>query len=399
MENLENDIERNTSDKDIELILAFVDENFIETEISEVQYKNLRNLSDFIKRRKINLNEFDSDILLEKSNKIDKMLYVLYEANLLQRASNLKMISTLIDIYCIKNGITEIIDSKDNQGKDLNLFQVYMDDLSEFKLLSKEEEKELIEKAYNKDEEARRKLIEHNLKFVVYIASRYNDDSVDLSDKIQFGNEGLVHAALKVRPDKECKFATYAAFWIRQYITRGIANYGRAIRIPVIFHHEIIMLKRLTNEYRIQNNGQYPSNKQLAEMMNLPEHKIMTLKEWMKPVMSLDAPVKALKDNSPLIDTIEDPSPSLEQQIETDMEELFVNVLLNELYLKEKTIIKLRYGFDGNEPKTLEEIGSLYGLTRERIRQIEKKVLKYIKRRYLELEETPQQLVNRMNSR
>ena len=154
-------------------------------------------------------------------------------------------------------------DSRD--GNDIDLIKLYLNEIGDYSILTKEEELELI----SQGEEGRRKLCEHNLKLVVSIAKTYRGNGLPLGDLIQFGNEGLVVASKKFASNKGCKFSTYATYWVKQCITRGIADRSRTIRIPVHIHENIIRMKKAINLYKMQNGGYDPNNEELAKMLDL----------------------------------------------------------------------------------------------------------------------------------
>lgn len=368
------------SKEQIDEILNFIDENFSMNYNKDDQFENIFNLSKFLKVKKYNISEVDADILLEKSCKLNILFSCLLKLDGFSRVLKIDNVSILADAYCLKEDIVFNIKEEKN-NKDLSLFTIYINDLSQYKRLTSEEEYELAVKSLNGDIEARNLLIAHNLKLVLFLAYKFSDPNVSLLDLIQFGNEGLIVAANRFDPYKGVKFSTYAAYYIKQYISRGILNTNRVIRVPVNMQLEFFKLKRATSNYLIESGGIMPSDSELALMLEVSEGRIKYLKEHMKSVLSLSSSVFYDEDKTILLDSIEDPSPSLDEQVNVEYLKKLVEKLKFHLSIREENIINLLFGFH-DEEMTLDSVGYIYGLTRERVRQIKNHSLKRMRNVY-----------------
>ena len=265
-----------------------------------------------------------------------------------------------------------------NSSKVDEPIKMYLREIGQVPLLKHEEEVEYAKRAFEGDEEASKILIEANLRLVVSIAKKHTNRGLKLLDLIQEGNIGLMKAVEKFEYTKGYKFSTYATWWIRQAITRAIADQGRTIRIPV---HMIETINKIKKESRIylQETGKDATPEILAERLGMEAEKIKAIQEMNQEPISLETPVGSEED-SELGDFVEDQkttSPYEATNRSILREEL--NSVLKTLSSREEKVLRYRYGLDDSSPKTLEEVGKIFNVTRERIRQIEVKALRKLR--------------------
>ena len=256
--------------------------------------------------------------------------------------------------------------------------RMYLKEIGKVPLLSAEEEIELAQRMENGDEEAKKRLAEANLRLVVSIAKRYVGRGMLFLDLIQEGNLGLIKAVEKFDYTKGYKFSTYATWWIRQAITRAIADQARTIRIPVHMVETINKLIRISRQL-LQELGREPSPEEIAEQMNLPVERVREILRISQEPVSLETPIGEEED-SHLGDFIQDdnvPVPA-EAAAFTLLKEQLVEVL-GTLTEREQKVLRLRFGLDDGRARTLEEVGKEFNVTRERIRQIEAKALRKLR--------------------
>lgn len=257
-----------------------------------------------------------------------------------------------------------------NRSEGLDTLKSYLREVRRSTLLSFKQEQELGKRVMAGDEQARQQMIESNLRLVISIGKRYVNRGFPFSDIVEEGNLGLIKAVEKFNYKRGFRFSTYASWWIRQYIERAIINQGKLVRLPV---HVVERLNRYLGkvEQLVQELGREPLPDEVAKKMKTDEEEILDLKQLVRTTCSLDSPINDRTDTF-LRDVIEDPmclSPDETADGVRRRAELMSWV--KELPEKEQTVIVSRFGLDGDESKTLEEIGREMGLTRERVRQIE----------------------------
>lgn len=264
-----------------------------------------------------------------------------------------------------------------------DMVKQYLKEIGKFQLLTPEEEFKITTSYYNnKDDESKNIIIEHNLRLVVSIAKRYLNKGMVFLDLIQEGNTGLIKAVERFNPYRGYKFSTYATWWIRQAVTRGIADQCRTIRLPVHMSETIAKFTRFIEIY-INKNGEKPTVEELMEHFKCDEEKIRELYtvESNQRLASLNVIINPEDGDTELGAFIEDENVRVEDEtIDLSLKQTVLEAL-NELTDREKNVIILRFGFDDGIPKTLEEVGKDFHVTRERIRQIESKALRKLKKR------------------
>ena len=256
--------------------------------------------------------------------------------------------------------------------------KVYLKEIGRVPLLSAEEEVELAIRMSQGDVAAKKRLSEANLRLVVSIAKRYVGRGMQFLDLIQEGNLGLIKAVEKFDHTKGFKFSTYATWWIRQAITRAIADQARTIRIPVHMVETINKVKKV-NSQLLHENGHEPTNEQIAEKLEMPVEKVREIMRVAQEPVSLETPIGE-EDDSHLGDFIPDedaPAPS-DVASHTMLKEQLAEVLAT-LTPREEKVLRLRFGLEDGRSRTLEEVGKEFNVTRERIRQIEAKALRKLR--------------------
>jgi RNA polymerase primary sigma factor len=253
--------------------------------------------------------------------------------------------------------------------------RLYLREIGKIPLLSAEEELALAQRVVAGDKKAKDEMAEANMRLVVSIAKRYVGRGLDLLDLIQEGNTGLLRAVEKFDPDKGFKFSTYATWWIRQAITRAIADQARTIRIPVHMVETINKLLR-TQRRLTQDLNREPTNEEIAKEMEIEVDKVEHIMKIKQDISSLDASIRDDEEDSVLADFIEDEdTASPEESATGQLLKEQVKDMLDALTEREQKILKLRFGLEDGKSHTLEEVGQEFSVTRERIRQIEAKAL------------------------
>ena len=256
--------------------------------------------------------------------------------------------------------------------------RMYLKEIGQIKLLSLDEELKLADRIMEGDEEAKRTLAESNLRLVVSIAKRYVGRGMLFLDLIQEGNIGLMKAVEKFDVSKGYKFSTYATWWIRQAITRAIADQARTIRVPVHMVETINKLARIHRQLTLELNRE-PSEEELSKKMNLPVERIREILKISQEPVSLETPIGE-EDDSHLGDFIKDEhNMSPEDYATNELLKQEISEVLLTLTEREEKVIKLRFGLEDGKSRTLEEVGQMFGVTRERIRQIEAKALRKLR--------------------
>lgn len=266
------------------------------------------------------------------------------------------------------------IEENETSREDASVLSFYMKELNKIPLLTREEEIDLAIKAKNGNQRAHDKMIESNLRFVVKIAKNYQNQGLPLSDIINEGNIGLMIALDKFDVDKGYHFISYAVWWIRQSIVKAINEKSRAVRLPLNRTNELLQIQK-AQKTLTHINGVEPSVEEIAKETNLDVENVEILMSISRDLVSLDAPVFSDNQTSSIGDYIESPNATTDEQVMNTLLIEDINEALDMLSDKEKNILEHRFGLNGKAQMSLKEIGELYNLTKERIRQIEKKTI------------------------
>lgn len=273
------------------------------------------------------------------------------------------------------------------ENNDNEVLSMYLKEINRIPLISHEEEYELAVKAKNGDMKARERLLNSNLRFVVNVAKKYRGQGLPLADLINEGNVGLIVAFDKFEPDMGYHFISYAVWWIRQSIMKAISDKGRPVRIPLNRASDLIKIQKCERELMNDLETSEVSVEEIATITGLDQKLIMDLKAITGEMISFDSPVKKSDESdSTFGDFLEDSAYGPDGEVIMKQLKKDVISLLDVLSEKERTIIELRYGIGGKKPMSLKEIGDSYSLTKERIRQIEKRALQKLQKEGLERE-------------
>ncbi len=274
----------------------------------------------------------------------------------------------------ITNAVPEMMEN-DNE-----VLSIYLREINRIPLISHDEEYELAVKAKSGDRKAREKLLNANLRFVVSVAKKFRGQGLPLSDLINEGNIGLITALDKFEPEKGYHFISYAVWWIRQSIMKALSEKGRAVRLPLNRTNELMQIQKAQKAIMHDKETSDPSVDDIAEMTGLDKALINNLLSVSHEMVSFDSPIKKGEESDTTFgDFIEDDADGPENQVVDSSLKSDVRALLTVLSDKERDIITRRFGLDGEEPMSLKEIGDVYGLTKERIRQIEKRALERLR--------------------
>ena len=291
----------------------------------------------------------------------------------------------LDDDYSDEFSEKEIDDNVDLDAVDLlegvgtdDPVRMYLKEIGTVPLLSADEEIELAKRKADGDEAAKERLIEANLRLVVSIAKRYTGRGMSFLDLVQEGNLGLIKGVEKFDYTKGYKLSTYATWWIRQSVTRALADQARTIRVPVHMVETINKMSKMQRKLTLEL-GYEPSIPELAKALDMSEEKVMEIMQIAREPASLETPIGE-EDDSNLGDFVADSNVvTPEQNVESVMLREHIDTLLGDLKERERQVIVLRFGLEGGHPRTLEEVGKEFNVTRERIRQIEAKALRKLR--------------------
>lgn len=260
----------------------------------------------------------------------------------------------------------------------MDSIRLYLRDIKKLPLLTADEEMKLAMRVKRGDKEARAKMIQSNLRFVISIAKRYSNLGVSMMDLIEEGNMGLMKAVGKFNPKRGYRFSTYAAWWIRQYISRAIANQGKTVRMPV-YIIELLMRFKKTTEHLTNSLKRKPRSSEIAKRMKIPIKRVKQLNKMVSGISSLNAPVGD-EGSTEFLDLIEDVNmTSAVDELSNFLTQERIKGLLEKMSKREKKILTLRFGLKDGVPHTLRDTAKNFGITRERVRQIESVAMKKMK--------------------
>ncbi len=350
--------------------------------LEEISKQKVENILKMAKTNgKITYGELAHELEDTNPEQIDKVFDAFEElgVDVLKDDDDIDVEPDLEDLQDVEDIKLEEIDLTNIEGVNIDdPVRMYLREIGKISLLNYEQELELAQRILQGDEEAKQKLTESNLRLVVSIAKKYVGRGMLFLDLIQEGNMGLIKAVEKFDYTKGYKFSTYATWWIRQAITRAIADQARTIRIPVHMVETINKLIR-TSRHLLQQNGREPSPEEIAAEMEIPVEKVMEIQKIAQDPVSLETPIGE-EDDSHLGDFIQDEdSPAPQDSAAYTLLREQLEEVMSTLTTREAKVLKLRFGLEDGKARTLEEVGKEFMVTRERIRQIEAKALRKLR--------------------
>jgi len=345
--------------------------------------KRMKKLIDLGKKRGyVTYDDIDKHFPPEAEGFSDEMMDKVYEE---LEKNNVKILESVKDEELEEGGgeslETDLVSDEPEIYDNTFLkdpIKMYLKEIGKIPLLTPAKERELAQRAQKGDKKAREQLINANLRLVVSIAKRYVGRGLSFLDLIQEGNTGLLRAVEKFDYKKGYKFSTYATWWIRQAITRAIADQARTIRVPVHMVETINKMNKVIREY-LQEHGDYPTVEELAKITGKPVEKVEEILQAAKETVSLESTIGG-DDDSTMGDILPDENAtSPEESAVTMLVREEIEKIFNTLNSREKAVLKMRYGLIDGKAKTLEEVGQIFNVTRERIRQIEVKALRKLR--------------------
>jgi len=277
-----------------------------------------------------------------------------------------------------RRGKGNLLSGFDASVEEQSALDQYLRDVSRHELITPEREKELGARAQKGDQDAIQELARANLRFVISVAKKYQNRGVSLTDLIQEGNVGLVTAARKFDPEQGVKFISYAVWWIRQAILASLANHGRAVRVPLNRASDLARIFREKERLK-QEKGRDPSSEELAEATNLTPELVESLQTLNAAEIRLDAPIGDSEDSQLVERFITEEAAEPEVEVESRLLTETITDALSTLEARDAKVLRLYFGLEGEREHTLEEIGNMLGVTRERIRQLRDRALRRLR--------------------
>ncbi|MGN1269422.1 MAG: RNA polymerase sigma factor RpoD [Clostridia bacterium] len=349
--------------------------------IDEASKEKVENIIKKAKQNgKITYGELANELEDTEPEQIDKVFDAFEDLGVsILKDDDMDIEPNLEDLQDVENIKLDEIDLSNIEGVSLDdPVRMYLREIGKIPLLNYEQELDLAQKILEGSEEAKQKLTESNLRLVVSIAKKYSGRGMLFLDLIQEGNMGLIKAVEKFDYTKGYKFSTYATWWIRQAITRAIADQARTIRIPVHMVETINKLIR-TSRHLLQQNGREPTPEEIAAEMEIPVEKVVEIQKIAQDPVSLETPIGE-EDDSHLEDFIQDEdSPAPQDSAAYTLLKEQLDEVMETLTPREAKVLKLRFGLEDGKARTLEEVGREFMVTRERIRQIEAKALRKLR--------------------
>jgi len=277
-----------------------------------------------------------------------------------------------------RRGTGNLLSGFDASVEEQSALDQYLRDVSRHELITPEREKELGARAQKGDQDAIQKLARANLRFVISVAKKYQNRGVSLTDLIQEGNVGLVTAARKFDPEQGVKFISYAVWWIRQAILASLANHGRAVRVPLNRASDLARIFREKERLK-QEKGREPTTDELAEATHLTPELVESLQTLNAAEIRLDAPIGDSEDSQLVERFITEEAAEPELEVESRLLTETITTALSTLEARDAKVLRLYFGLEGEREHTLEEIGNMLGVTRERIRQLRDRALRRLR--------------------
>lgn len=376
----EDDLVFSLNHQQIDELVEYINTNFSPLEVESKQLDNYRLLLKYLRLKQCSINEADADALFSRCPKLLNTMRVVCKLGIEENS----LVVGLFEVFDIRNFEERVLNHNSktstmtSRGKrDLNLTDIYYNEIKDMEVYTPEQEIEMFRRYHAGDSSAYEEIVNHNLKYVVNVAKKYNNFNLTLNDLIQEGNIGLMKAVERFDETRGFKFSTYATWWIRQTILVAIKKTDRLIRIPNNTYDKMRNVQKYILEY-FSKNGTYPTDEQISMHFNISMEKVDIFKRYYKDASSLNEYVGEDEDET-LLDFIPDGSVSVETKVISNIMSMEIrNFILNTdvLTQREKEILYLKYAFGYNGV----HIGKMYNITRQRVKQIEDKAFNKLRK-------------------